>query len=317
MLVSVVIPSYNHASYLDEALDSVLLPELAVELEVVVVDDGSSDDSLAILERRREADGRVVLIAQENRGAHTALNRGIETARGETVFILNSDDAFHTERIPRIVARFEEDPEAAAVVSWIEIVDGAGKTLGIKEGWRNMPPWPRRRSGDSLGALDDPLLALLEANWIATTSNVAFRRRFFEDGLRFSDLRYTHDWDFFLAVGRHGLREIREPLVRYRVHGANTIREGREEARARGQMRFESLWSLARHAGKIVGENEDLRHRLWNSLPDFTPAALFSQLLALRGTGGRAPAAYDEVLVAGHPLRESMIEQLSARPGVV
>ncbi len=315
MRASVVIPSYQHAAFLNQALDSVLTENPGFDLELVVVDDGSTDGSLELLRRRRDADPRLVLIEQENRGAHQALNRGVDAAQGEIVFILNSDDAFHPKRIVRCCEILEQDSDISAVVSWIEIVDGEGKTLGIKEGWRNMPPWPHRRPGASLGDLGDPLLALLEANWIATTSNLAFRRSLFTETRRFQDLRYTHDWDFLLAVGRHGLKEIREPLVKYRVHGSNTISEGRAAQRSRGQMRFEALWSIARHAGMILADREDLERRFWNSLPDFTPAAIVQQLLELRGPDEQIPTSYDELLKAQHPLREAMIEQLAVRPG--
>ncbi len=319
---SVVIPSYNHAAYVDQALASVLVPEHP-ELEVVLVDDGSEDDTRSHLERWRE-DPRLRIFEQENRGAHAALNRGISASRGEVIFILNSDDAFHPDRIGRFLERFARDGELAMLGSWIEVVGEDGRSLGVKEAYRNMPPWPPRGGGPGLSATGDPALALLEANYLATTSNVAFRRRI---DAAFLPLRYAHDWDFFLTACRQGAYQlVEEPLVRYRVHPENTIAEGRAAELGRGHMRFEILWVIARHAGRILGRatgrgaapkvaRADLDARLWRSLPVFASDSIFQQLLFLRGRERRPPAAYDRLLEGNHPFRAAAIRTLAVRPG--
>ena len=317
---TVLIPSYNHAAFIDEALAGVLLPEYP-DIEVVLVDDGSTDDTLDRLAPWRE-DPRLRVFTQENRGAHAALNRGVSLARGEVVFILNSDDAYRPERIGRFLERFATEPELALLASWLEVVDGQGALLGVKEGFRNMPPWPRRRRGAGLSDDGEPLLALVEANYVATTSNVAFRRRIFDE-TRFLALRYAHDWDFFLGAGMTGRFElIEEPLVRYRVHGSNTISEGKEAELGRGHMRFEVLWVMARHAERVLARFTtaargagELAERLWTSLPPFVSEPLFAQLLHLRGRERRVPAAYDQLLAEDHPFRRAAIRALAVRPG--
>lgn len=317
---SVVIPSYNHAAYVEAAVRSVVDAPAGDALELVVVDDGSTDDSLARLESFR-GDGRVRVLTQQNRGAHAALNRGIAASRGEIVFILNSDDLFARERIPRFLEHFDREPELTLLASWLEVIDGGGARLGVKEGFRNMPPWPRPCPGPGLADTGDLVLALLESNYVATTSNVAFRRAAFDGrGTRFQPLRYAHDWDFLLAVCAHGgFRLIEEPLVSYRIHTANTIREGGEETRGRGLMRFEILWVVARHAVEICRgrcaaghDPEDLRRRLWNSLPRFGYPSMLAQLLAMRGSDETPPATYDDLLDPGHPWRRAAIETLGA-----
>ncbi|MCG8460583.1 MAG: glycosyltransferase, partial [Holophagales bacterium] len=239
--VSVVVPSYQHGEHVVEAVRSALDAELPGGpecLEVVVVDDGSTDDSVARL--RAIDDPRLRLFEQENRGAHVAFGRGLELARGELVFLLNSDDAYEAGRLATFVDRFEADPELLFAASWLRIVDAGGRELGIKEAWHNLPPWPRPRPGPGLAELGNPGLALLESNWVSTTSNLAFRRRigrpadapagdrFAAAGrLRFRPLRYCHDWDFLLELASLGRMELLEaPLVRYRTHDRNTIREG-------------------------------------------------------------------------------------------
>ncbi len=315
---SVVIPSYNHACFIEEAVTSVLDAPVD-DLELILVDDGSEDDTLERLERFR-GDPRLTIHSQENRGAHAALNRGVEASRGEIVFILNSDDAFAERRIPLFLERFERQPRLTILASWIQVVDAAGKPLGVKQGYFNMQPWPRPRPGPNLAATGDLALALLETNYVSTTSNVAFRRRLFEDGVRFQPLRYAHDWDFLLAACAAGeLDLVEEPLVSYRVHGENTIREGESQDLGQGQMRFEILWAVARHALRLLRaraarghDPEDLRRRMWNGLPRFGYESILAQLLTMRGPDDEPPAAYDALLEERHPFRRAAIQVLAA-----
>jgi len=103
-LVSVIIPSYNHAMYISQAVNSVLQQTwsevLFRDLELIVIDDGSQDNSLEILERLAILAGsQMRVIGQENQGAHAAINRGLEMAKGSILAILNSDDHFHLRRL--------------------------------------------------------------------------------------------------------------------------------------------------------------------------------------------------------------------------
>ncbi len=258
-----------------------------------------------------EADPRVRIHLQENRGAHAALNRGLELARGRLIFILNSDDIFDPRRLEVLARRLDENPDAAIAASWIEMVDADNARLGVKQAWHTLPPWPAPTSGPFLSALGDPRLALLETNWISTTSNIAFPSALVrEHGLRFAPLRYAHDWDFFLSACQNGTLElVEEPLVRYRVHGANTIGEGTDEGQ--GLMRFEILWVVARHAIRLLrlsaatdAEFVHLRGLLSTSAPSFGCDAVFDQLLLLRGADDECPAAYDALLEPGPPLHQ-------------
>ncbi|MEP6768393.1 MAG: glycosyltransferase family A protein [Acidobacteriota bacterium] len=317
--VSVAIPSFNHAPYVVGAVESVLRSDFE-DLELVLVDDGSSDDSLARLEPLGR-DRRLRVFRQENQGAHAALNRAMSLARGEILFILNSDDAFAPTRIGRFVRRFDEKPSLAGLSSWMRIIDSAGAVLGVKEAFRNMPPWPLAPGG--LTETKDPVLALLEANYIATTSNFAVRRTVCDgaDGLHFLPLRYAHDWDFFLgAAGRGTLEILPEPLVDYRVHASNTIKEGAEAARGEAAMRFEILWVVARHADHVLRQSglrghdvQDIARRAAASFPSFDSPGLLAQLLMARGSGDASPKNFDDLLTAGHPFRQSA-ETVLGRP---
>ncbi len=130
---------------------------------------------------------------------------------------------------------------------------------------------------------------MLETNYIATTSNMAFRRSLICDhGLRFRNLRYAHDWEFILSACHVGkIRLIPEPLVEYRVHASNTIKEGSDSGT--GQMRFEIQWVVARHASRILKHSgrghvssDTLVSRAWNSMPTFGCDGVLDRLLVLR-----------------------------------
>jgi len=315
--VSVVVPAYNHAPFVHETLSSLLAQSFA-DLEVVVVDDGSTDSTLEVLAGFR-ADPRMRLFTQGNQGAHAAIARGLALARGEHVFVCNSDDAFAPTRLEHLVSVLEGDPEAAAACSWIEVVDETGKRLGVKEAWRTLPPWPRPEPGPSLDDLGSPCLALLATNFVSTTSNLAFRRSALAR-VELAPLRFCHDWDLALQLGRLGaLRVVEEPLVRYRVHPSNTLKEGRGGSDGAGRMHFEILWTVARHAPAILAatvaegrDGDDLRRRFWRSVPRFGRLDIVSRLLALSAHGGDAWML--PLLETSHPLRRAMVAALAGAP---
>ena len=301
-LVSVVIPSYNHERYLEEAMESAL--SSFDDLELIAVDDGSTDRSREILQSQAN-DSRVQVLLQENQGAHHALNRALRETRGEFVFILNSDDRFSRQRIPTFIDRFEKRPETLTLCSWIRIIDGEGKELGIKHGDRDLAPWPPRQSKGLLSHLGNPALSLLETNFISTSSNLAFRRRLLlEHSFDFPNLRYTHDWFFALAAATAGpLEVVEQPLVDYRVHEKNTIKEGggsEDSGQGERRMHFEILWTLASHSELLrrasTGSDRDaarkLAKRQWSSLPPFISTEKFGKFLHIRGTGQNIPASY-------------------------
>jgi GT2 family glycosyltransferase len=133
-------------------------------------------------------------------------------------------------------------------------------------------------------------------------------------------LRYTHDWYFALAAASAGKLEIvPEPLVDYRVHAENTIKEGAGDHEEEGPreagvaaMHFEILWTLASHSHLLRqrrvaqgASTQELARRQWRSLPPFVTEARFAQFLHLRGDGETILPAFWELLELDHPLRAS------------
>jgi glycosyltransferase involved in cell wall biosynthesis len=235
-LISVVIPSYNHAAYIGKAVESVL-GQTHRELELIVIDDGSTDASLEYL--RCIADPRFQLVEQANAGAHNAINRGLAMAKGDYLAILNSDDIFNPERL-RVSLEALAIGKADLVSTWIEVIDAEGRVLGVKEGWHNMLPWPIARPQHSFAVSDSFAKNLLMTNFVSTTSNVLFSRRLYEriGGMR--NLRFAHDWDFLLRAARDfECKLLPHPLMQYRIHSSNTISSNR------AWMLFEICWVLA------------------------------------------------------------------------
>jgi len=251
-LISVVIPSYNHAAYIEQAVKSVL-GQTYGNFELIVVDDGSRDSSLEYL--RSISDPRYRLIEQENQGAHSAINRGLSMTQGEYITILNSDDVFHLDRL-RSMLRYMEQRNLGLAATWIEVINHKGHPLGIKEGWKNMLPWEIRYPEQTFIATDDFGLNLLMTNFVATTSNVFFTREVYEKTGGMRNLRFAHDWDFLLRVAREFPCElVPEPLLQYRVHQTNTISSNR------AWMLFEICWVLAANLpqfeGKLIYRSND------------------------------------------------------------
>jgi glycosyltransferase involved in cell wall biosynthesis len=242
--VSVVIPSYNHARYVREAAGSVLAQDVA-DLELIVVDDGSSDESVEIVQGL--GDPRVRLVRQPNQGTHAALNNGLALARGRWLAILNSDDRWAPGRLRAALDVFAREPETALVGSWIELIDADGRPLSVKHGFDDLDPWPVEDPALTFKADRDLRTALLNQNYWATTSNYVFPRTTWEKHGPFRPLRFAHDWDFALRVQRESpARLLEAPLVQYRVHDANTIRQDPPA------MVYEVCWVLAVHVPLIA-----------------------------------------------------------------
>ena len=218
--ISVIIPLYNHDKFIREAIYSVLNQTVS-DIEVIVINDGSTDHSEdEVLSIR---DDRIVYLFQENQGAAQTINRGIKLAKGEFVSILNSDDLFHSDRFEKCLQIMEADSEIAAVFSHVELIDEHGISTGIKQG--AVENWKDHHADTSFKESHDIVLDLLAGNFLISTSNFFCRRHVFETMDGFRNLKYAHDYDFFLRIGyRFQTRIIDKPLLKYRIHSNNTIR---------------------------------------------------------------------------------------------
>lgn len=214
MTVSVVIDNHNYGRFLRETLDSVLSQVLDdVAVEIVVVDDGSTDDSREILASYAP---RVKSIFQARQGQASAFNNGLAAASGDIVCLLDSDDVFLPGKLAAVVAAFE-DPKVVCVQHFLHDTDAKLSPLP-----RRFPAWPSRY------VLDDYIAGRTE---FTATSGLAFRREVLLKLLPIPrDLFYYLD-DFLTA---HALffgdvANIPSVLGLHRMHGANWCAGGLED----------------------------------------------------------------------------------------
>lgn len=214
-LISVVIPTYNRADILPDTLDSVW-SQTYRPLEVLVVDDGSTDETQQVLKtwksRREAADFLVCLLSQANQGANAARNRGIREVRGECIAFLDSDDLWLPDKLRRQMALFEERPEVGAVYCGLrhrdletgQVVEASG--LGYPSG--------------SL------LPQLLIQDVTAPTPCFVLRRACFDRaGLFDESLPARQDWDMWIRVAEHyPFGCVPEVLVEQREHSGERVR---------------------------------------------------------------------------------------------
>lgn len=205
-LVSVIIPNYNYAHYLREALDSVLA-QTYPRVEIIVIDDGSRDDSKDVIRSYGE---RVRLIEQKNQGVSAARNRGVEASSGELIAFLDADDVWMPAKLELQVQRILEDAEIGLVHCGLEEIDSSGRSLGIRlEGME--------------GSVSKEILLFDRAVILGAGSTALVPRQTFDAVGGFDTrLSTSADWDFCYRVAhRQPVAFVSEALVRYRVHGVN------------------------------------------------------------------------------------------------
>ena len=222
-LVSVIMPSYGHAEYIGDAIESVL-NQTHSNLELIIIDDASKDFSWDCIQRF--TDQRIKTYRNNaNQGASFTLNEGIRAASGEYISILNSDDRYHPCRVERLLDLAETKGYEFLSTDIELLTSDEGVMRGKDHGWIEWFEGLKSLYASS----NDPVLALLSGNLAASTSNFFFRADVPERIGYFYDYRYTHDYEFLL-------RYIADPesrfqflggdkLLNYRLHEKNTILE--------------------------------------------------------------------------------------------
>ncbi|MBI1283195.1 MAG: glycosyltransferase [Thiobacillus sp.] len=226
-LVSVLMPAYNHAPYVRAAVESVL-GQTYDNLELIVIDDASSDATWAVLQSFDDA--RMRLYRHDaNQGAHATLNEALALAKGAIIAIINSDDLYYPERLQRAVSCLTDKPGLGACFSHYDYIDETGSVVQDSESLARKFPDAARDLGPAAKALDLhelQVLSLLARNYLHTTSNLVCRREVFEHVGQFRGFRYVHDHEFFLRLcQRYPIEVAHESLLGYRFHATNTLAE--------------------------------------------------------------------------------------------
>jgi glycosyltransferase involved in cell wall biosynthesis len=209
--VSVLIAAYNAAAFLQPTLDSVLGQTFA-DFEVLVIDDGSRDDTAGVVRRTMDADPRVRLIVQENHGLSATRNHGIRAARGALIAFLDHDDLWHPEKLAAQVAVLDADQRTGVVSCYSALIDEAHCCLGWRFG----------------GAADGDVYAeMLEWDVVSGGSVALVRRAALEAVGPFDEsLAIREDWDMWIRLARrHRFATVPRVLVGYTRKAGNASRD--------------------------------------------------------------------------------------------
>ncbi len=221
-LISVVIPAYNHERFVGEAIESVL-DQSCADLELVVVDDGSTDRTAEVIQGY--TDRRLRYYYQENQDAFNTINRGIGLAKGSYICILNSDDVYETTRLEKLVAVLEEKSCVCTFSDVIPISDEGVHLTDPTFGWNI---W-HQKNRDFYFECKDLYTAFLKGNFMVTTSNLFMTAAAARKVGPFCSLRYLHDYDFIFRMMNTFPEQVYYAadlqLLRYRIHSGNTLGE--------------------------------------------------------------------------------------------
>ncbi|UTA47371.1 glycosyltransferase [Simiduia sp. 21SJ11W-1] len=227
-LVSVIVPAYNAEKYIVETLDSIVAQKYS-NWECIVVDDGSTDNTLRLV--KEYGDDRFVSLTQPNSGGPARpRNVGIEAARGEYVFIFDSDDIMLPGKIQKTLAALQKYPKAGLFFSNFQEIDEDGSVIKSdflkgefdyfheKVKFKNEPVF-----------IDDALLfdCLVRNNFIGTSS-VCIRHELLDQGFRFDEeLKNSDDRLMWFNLSKHhGAVFYPKPLHQYRKRGSSISGKG-------------------------------------------------------------------------------------------
>ena len=223
-LVSVIVPSYNMAHFLPQAVQSALAQSYP-SLEVLIVDDGSTDDTPQVV-RQWQGDARVRVHRQANGGLSDARNQGIARTRGPFIALLDADDTWTRDKLAQQMRLFAGRADVGVVYSNFELMDREGNALArgpmrMHRGWV---------SG-----------ALLIENFVPASSAVVRRECFARHGGFDTRLRTGEDYDRWLRLSPHCQFDfVAEPAIRYRIWGGQMSKDyrARYETGIRTMQRF-------------------------------------------------------------------------------
>jgi glycosyltransferase involved in cell wall biosynthesis len=204
--VSVIIPAYNYDEYIRQAVESVLAQSFA-DLEILVVDDGSIDNTRQVVEQIE--DSRLRYLYQDNQGLSSARNTGLRCTDSKYVAFLDADDLWLPSKLELQLGRIERSDRIGLVYGGYHVIDEAGVQIGTRS--------PRIVDGDWLKHL-------VLGNFVAGSATTSMLRRecFERVGLFDESLRACEDWDMWLRVAQYyEFGVVDAPMAAIRIHTAN------------------------------------------------------------------------------------------------
>ena len=229
--VSVLLPTFDRAAYLVASVQSVLAQTMR-DLELVVIDDGSTDDTAAVL--ARIDDPRLRVVRQPHAGCAAALNAGLAVARGRYIARNDSDDVWHPDLLAVLVPRLEADPALGFVYGRCDGMDADGRPSPATRGG------PLRDPGDALSSL-------LYADYTASIATVYRRACIDRVGSFDATLDTSEDWDLAVRVARRfPVAFVDRTVASIRTHDDNSTalhRPGLAERLTRRQRVLDKIFA--------------------------------------------------------------------------
>jgi cellulose synthase/poly-beta-1,6-N-acetylglucosamine synthase-like glycosyltransferase len=207
-IVSVVIPAYNAAQFLPATITSVQQQSFS-DWELLIINDGSTDDTVAVIRQYQEIDHRIHLINQINQGVSTTRNLGVANSKGKFIAFLDADDQWLPNKLEQHLKHFQSHPRLGVSFSQVEILTPTGEPTGQVSSSRLTNLKPEH---------------LLSENPTTTTSNWVVRKEVFAQVGGFCpDMSYSEDLELLLRVmctGDWEIAGINQVLTRYRTSSA-------------------------------------------------------------------------------------------------
>jgi glycosyltransferase involved in cell wall biosynthesis len=212
-IISVIMPSYNHEKYINDAINSVILQGIK-NLELIIVDDFSSDNSQRIIREWADKDSRIkAIFHSENEGIAQTINDGIKAARGKYIALMASDDMFKQGAFEKVIAVLESSERYGVALLEGECIDHRNRRIGVL-----FSELYRKPSTEQGSFFRDLVIGNFVCTGVARKSIIEKYQIFYNE-----ELKYLNDWLFWLDLSSVcDFVFINEPLYYYRIHGANT-----------------------------------------------------------------------------------------------
>jgi glycosyltransferase involved in cell wall biosynthesis len=257
-LVSVIVPNYNHAKFLSERLESIASQSYH-DIEIILLDDFSTDESLEILRAfaAREPRARLVLNSENSGSTFKQWRKGLSLAKGRYVWIAESDDSSHPELLATLVARLDANINATIAACCPRMTDIAGKDLGIPRDWFadiGGNRWESDFSSSGKSLIDE---VLSQKNAILNASGVLFRRSRETELLVDDSMQLCGDWLFWIRLLAYGDFE-------YTAHPLNYWRLASSNARTKppGEVEWDEGCRVLREIARMLGPDGPGEDRL-------------------------------------------------------
>ncbi len=212
-LVSVIIPTYNRAHLLPRTIESVLSQTLK-DFELIIIDDGSTDNTREVVENFQKKDKRIRYIWQENSGAPARpKNTGIKNSKGKCVAFLDDDDEWLPEKLEVQINLFEQKKVTnigMIACNSLDIYEDSNATIKYKIKKRK-----------------NYFHAILSSCFIHSCSSVLVKKEVLKDvGFFDENLKIADDWDMWIRIlNKYNFSFIKKPLIKYHIHNKNTSRK--------------------------------------------------------------------------------------------